>query len=312
MRIAVLSMALGAASLSMGASINYYVSETTGSNSVSGYIETDGTLGVLSGSNILGWNLTYSNGTSTWDIPAGILFPFTGSDLSATANQLLFNFSGSDGGIFDISDASLDWDLFYCSGGQPSSQSCWLNGVAPGEGIVINPPGGNHSNQFVSLSGTQAIATMTLTPLQGGYPTAPILLPNGLGGLYGTIGGYGSQSYWVFMWAGGAFNASARINDPPSGSASYLFSEENYNGGVCGSGGPNTTLNSGDLFAGTVSIPNLAPGEYCIGFDANNPNDPNFAVTFNTPVGAVPEPSAFVLLLLGLATIGALRRRYGV
>jgi hypothetical protein len=305
MRIALL--ALGAASLSMAGPIDYYVSETVGSNSVYGYIETDGTLGVLSGSNILGWNLTYSNGTNT---SGGLLFPFTGSDLSATANQLSFNFSGGDGGVFDISDGSLDFDLFYCSSGQPSNQSCWLNGGG-GEGIRINTFV-SPSNEFVSQSGTQPIATMTLTPLQGGLPTAPILLPNGLGGFYGTVGGDGSESYWLFDWAGGPFSASASINDPPSAGASYLFSQEDYNGAGCGSGGPNTTLNSGDDFVGAVSIANLPAGEYCVGFDANNVNDPNFAITFNTPVGAVPEPSEFVLLSLGLATIGVLRRRYGL
>ncbi|MGH9557967.1 MAG: PEP-CTERM sorting domain-containing protein, partial [Bryobacteraceae bacterium] len=54
-------------------------------------------------------------------------------------------------------------------------------------------------------------------------------------------------------------------------------------------------------------ISNLPAGQYCIGMDANNKNDPAFTLVFNTPVSGVPEPSCFVLLATGLGTFGALR-----
>ena len=68
------------------------------------------------------------------------------------------------------------------------------------------------------------------------------------------------------------------------------------------------TLNSGDGFSGTISSGNLAPGQYCIGLDANSPDDPNFSLIFNTPVGGVPEPSTFFLFSAGIGLIGACRR----
>ncbi len=61
---------------------------------------------------------------------------------------------------------------------------------------------------------------------------------------------------------------------------------EGTTSGLC-SGGGSVTLNQGNNFAGTIALPNLAPGEYCIGLNANNPNDPPFSLTFNTPVSPV-------------------------
>jgi hypothetical protein len=84
-----------------------------------------------------------------------------------------------------------------------------------------------------------------------------------------------------------------------------LFSEGASIGG-CNSA--NATLNSGDSFTSTIAVANLALGSYCIGIDANNSNDPAFALTFNTPVyGAAPEPSTFVLLSVGLGIVSVLR-----
>jgi hypothetical protein len=123
----------------------------------------------------------------------------------------------------------------------------------------------------------------------------------------GTIGGIGSEDYYSFVWAGGAFNATASITGANAG-ASYLFSEGVV--GTCSSGGT-ATLNGGDSFASTIAIASLAPGTYCIGIDANNSNDPAFSLTFNTPVqgkGApTPEPSGFALLLIGLGMISVLQ-----
>jgi hypothetical protein len=69
-------------------------------------------------------------------------------------------------------------------------------------------------------------------------------------------------------------------------------------------------LNSADSFTGTIAIGNLAAGQYCIGIDATSSQDPNFALTFNTPVtgSQAPEPSGFLLLPISLGMIGVLRR----
>jgi hypothetical protein len=157
------------------------------------------------------------------------------------------------------------------------------------------------------LPSKPGIWTATLNNLQGGTTSSPLVLPVGfvVAGVTGTIGAYGSQDYYSFSWSGGAFEATASITGANSG-ASYLFSE-----GVAGScsSGSTATLNSDDSFTSTIAVADLAPGQYCIGLNANNANDPAFTLTFNTPVGAAatPEPSGVILLSLGLGMIGVLR-----
>jgi hypothetical protein len=127
-------------------------------------------------------------------------------------------------------------------------------------------------------------------------------LGTSVGEVTGTISGEGTEDYYGFYWGGGAFSATTSVTGASSG-ASYLFSE-----GLAGGCNSSTaTLNSGDGFTGTISVPSLAPGIYCIGIDANSPDDPAFTLTFNTPVSGVPEPSAFVLLSAALGMIGVLR-----
>ena len=153
--------------------------------------------------------------------------------------------------------------------------------------------------------------TQTLNGFQGGTTSAPVFLLGGspVAGLTGTIGGQGSEDYYLFYWGGGAFSATASITGASS-TASYLFTD-GLAGSSC-SGGGSQTLNSGDSFTGTLGSANLAPGQYCIGIDANSANDPNFSLTFNTPVsGVVPEPSGFLLLSAGLGMIGVLRAKRG-
>lgn len=88
-------------------SITYTVNRSVGLATVTGFVETDGTLGVLGAANFIDWNLFLQDGSSTYDL----LGPLSGnnssayvqgSDLSATATQLLFNFSGNDDGYFLI------------------------------------------------------------------------------------------------------------------------------------------------------------------------------------------------------------------
>jgi hypothetical protein len=161
-----------------------------------------------------------------------------------------------------------------------------------------------------ALSSIPGQWTETLNGFQGGTTSAPAFLLGGspVAGLTGTIGGQGSEDYYLFYWGGGAFSATASITGASS-TASYLFTD-GLAASSC-SGGSSQTLNSGDSFTGTISNPSLAPGQYCIGLDANNANDPNFVLTFNTPVSATPEPSCFLLLSAGLGMIGVLRAKRG-
>jgi hypothetical protein len=156
--------------------------------------------------------------------------------------------------------------------------------------------------------GADAIGSLTIADelnLQGGPGTSPILLDVPLVAVVtGTIGGQSSEDYYSFIWAGGAFSATGSITGPTNPGASYSFSEGIV--GSCSSGG-SATLDGSDTFTGTISITNLPAGQYCIGIDANNVNDPTFAINFNTPVQGTPEPSTFVLICAGLGIAGMKR-----
>jgi hypothetical protein len=192
-----------------------------------------------------------------------------------------------------------------------------VSGVQPGfpfSGTFTNPflYDGRGTETFAAGSAIGSFIQLAFVPpatfdaLQGGPASAPVALISAapIGSVHGVIGGLSSQDYYSFVWAGGAFNSTASIMGANTG-ASYLFSE-----GVLGScsNGTNTTLDGSDSFTGTIAIPNLAPGAYCIGITATSPNDPAFVLTFVTPVQGAPEPSTFILLSVGLATIGLFLR----
>jgi hypothetical protein len=84
--------------------ITYDVDLTVGAGSVSGFIETDGTTtGPLSDSDIVSWNLLLNNSVTTFDLtPSNSAIDIEGSDVTATATQLFFNFGASDNGNFII------------------------------------------------------------------------------------------------------------------------------------------------------------------------------------------------------------------
>src|ERR1017187_2616400 len=112
--LALVPLALGAASLCSAGSITYQISLTAGAGSATGYIVTDGTIGVLGQANIIAYNLFLSdpaadlNGEGgTWTLSCCNYFPCSGG-LSATATHLLFDFSGTDGGGVDFADPTLD------------------------------------------------------------------------------------------------------------------------------------------------------------------------------------------------------------
>jgi hypothetical protein len=253
---------------------------------LTGSFEYDATTGTLSNAFLT----STQDGTvlppETWD--GATIYPGAGYVLS-TAIQLVND---------DFYGITLDFSA-------PLTDSGGTNDLPVGGSLITGPLGPTDQTDLLQ-SGEVTTQVGTLINFQGGSSSTPVLLPSGepVAEVTGTIGGLGSQDYYTFLWAGGAFSATGGITGANAG-ASYLFSEGVA--GSCSSGGT-STLNSGDSFASTISIANLAPGQYCIGIDANNSNDPAFALTFNTPVeGVAPEPSGFVLLATGLAAIGVLR-----
>jgi len=158
---AVLQLLIGAfaftATLSAQApSTTYIVNQTIGNGSVVGEIVTDGKVGVLSASDIVGWNLnlngvgasavlTSAGGTST------VLF--SGSDLTTTNQGLFFNFSGTDGGYLGIQDSQ---EIY--SGSRYVCENTTWSGCKPGASVV---PGTytDSSAQFALESGVQELGS---------------------------------------------------------------------------------------------------------------------------------------------------------
>ncbi len=101
----------GAAS---AADITYAVNRTVGAGSVVGTITTDGTLGVLGAGNILGFDLVLSGPGATYNLVGPSNVYVSGADLTATAHDLSFDFSGVDGGLFLLQNGPEDGHTYYC------------------------------------------------------------------------------------------------------------------------------------------------------------------------------------------------------
>jgi hypothetical protein len=228
----------------------------------------------------------------------------------------LYTWTPSDSVVGDVNfgtdsnGAITGWAFALEGDGSSSGSLLFLSGcagcVGGDTGDAVSDVAGDGGNN--NASGAWSLTNPLSFVLQGGGPTGPQFLSGeGLvGSVTGTIGGQGSEDYYGFSWPGGAFSASASLTGAGS-SASYLFSAGVT--GTCGGAG-SATLNSSDSFAGTIAIPDLAPGQYCIGLDANSLSDPTFTLTFNTPVNSdIPEPSSVILLSIGVGTIGALKSR---
>jgi len=267
------------------------------------------------GANLLNANEVSSPNLAAWTIGdfLGNISSFASTDPNAAAEITgtgVANFVNGISLSTNSSGAITGWmmDASNAQAGVGISNPTFIGGSGfPNADDIV----GNVSGVFWHLSnGFTGTWSQTLNGFQGGTAAAPAFLLGGspVAGVSGTIGGDGSQEYYGFFWAGGAFSATANISGA-SAAASYLFTE-GLAGSFCG-GGASQTLNSGDSFTSTISIGDLAPGQYCIGIDANSANDPNFSLTFNTPVSgpsAVPEPSSFVLLSITLGMIVAFHR----
>lgn len=111
--------ALALASVSAAGSaalITYDVDQTIGLGSVVGSIQTNGTLGVLGHSDIVGFNLIISGpGASVNLTQANSVFVSEGINLSATASNLLFNYSGPSGFALFQQGSFGTGQKYYCN-----------------------------------------------------------------------------------------------------------------------------------------------------------------------------------------------------
>jgi hypothetical protein len=169
LRIVIPFLALGISSLCRAGDITYYVDQTVCAGGVMGYIVTNGEIGVLYSADILDWNLVLNDGTSTVNIfgpPTAQSFAeVDGTDLSATASQLLFNFSGDQAPDVPESFFDIGWNAGpgfegLCFAATPNCQSDNGVGEGVGESVMIYPA----DPQFTSLSGMDVIATAVPEP----------------------------------------------------------------------------------------------------------------------------------------------------
>ena len=136
------------ASASVFAGPIYNISSTIGAGSVNGTIETDGTIGVLGEAQILDWNLALDDGTTTFTL----LGPLSGNNsqvrilgarFTATASDLLFDFSGVDSFVLFQNPSIGSGVNFWCVDGTIGA---------------CGPPG---DLETVKASGTAQIALKT-------------------------------------------------------------------------------------------------------------------------------------------------------
>ena len=152
------------------ASIIYNVNRTVGAGSVTGTIETDGTIGTLDPiSNITSWSLTLFDGVDSETISSTTGGMLNGglTFLTATSTELNYNFDHANS--FDV-----NFDL------TPELQDGWFYRLEGGEEEIYHSTleGPDH-NVIVNRTGTQLIGSVV--PI----PAALWLFGSGLLGLVG-------------------------------------------------------------------------------------------------------------------------------
>jgi hypothetical protein len=161
---------MAGACLCSAAPITYNVAETIGNGGVSGFIQTDGTLGSLSTGNIIAWNLTLDDGVNSVNMTeansAEAIFNADSSGPSAvtgTATQLLFDF----GDLRPTGDSSSTNLLIFNSSSVPgylcfvvtTCAAIWPTVPGYGQEQVSATPGFVNA-QLRNLSGVQVIGTV--------------------------------------------------------------------------------------------------------------------------------------------------------
>jgi hypothetical protein len=148
------------ASVCQASPLTYLVNRTVGKGSVTGFLETDGTMGVLTAGNFVDWNLLLSDGSSSFRLTGPLSgnnsqVVVTGTDVGAFNNFLVFNFSGIDSGTLLFSQGPFARSHYYCDSSQPYI-------CVPGETMVLFDIAEN-----VRLLGNVPIGTLDAAPEPG-------------------------------------------------------------------------------------------------------------------------------------------------
>jgi PEP-CTERM motif len=131
-------LVVGITSTLSASPITYNVNLSIGTGGVTGTIVTNGVTGVLGAANITSWNLVLSDGTNTFNLTtlnSGVFFG--GSDVTATATDLFFNFSGTGNSGIGFGDYLLFETAFgggqhyYCNSAEATGLCLQGESVAP-------------------------------------------------------------------------------------------------------------------------------------------------------------------------------------
>ncbi len=176
--IAAVALAFAASSAAYAAPITYTFSETAGSQTAKGSVTTDGVIGTLGQSDITAFTLMVSNGTLSNLVNSsnGGSIVVAGSDLTASASALSFNFGATDGGGLAFFDQTVSNVLCIAEQG-----ACFPPNLV--DNIVI---GVNANYTQVNTAPTnQVIASLqtAVTP----EPSSLLLLGTGVLGAFTTL-----------------------------------------------------------------------------------------------------------------------------
>jgi hypothetical protein len=175
-RIALLgcaAAALAAAVVPANATV-YNVNRTIDGGSVVGTITTDGATGTIAPSDFTAWDLVLSGPGSTITISsndAQHTVYGSGVDITASATQISFNFSASDGGFLVFQQVMNSGQTYWCV--NSNNGTCNDNESVVPQGFM------NMSAQFADREGNQVIATAGAVP----EPTTWALMLLGFAGL---------------------------------------------------------------------------------------------------------------------------------
>ena len=156
LNIAAMSAVLSLLTASFAEAATYISNRSVGDGSVSLSITTDGTLGALTTANISDWTVVLTRGgASVMANSANSTFTIGGDALSATATDLLFDYSSA----FDrvrIGLSGAAFQSWWCI--QSTGQGCSSGGGAPSGGAEFVATAFSYTSQ--QYSGVQTIASI--------------------------------------------------------------------------------------------------------------------------------------------------------
>jgi hypothetical protein len=137
--------------------ITYVGSRTIGTGSVNISVTTDGTIGAIGSGNIVDYTIDLFNLDGTFTLTSANSDVLVTGGLSATANDLLFNFDGSGLALFQAPGLGSG-QTFYCLQG---FTNCYVPTNVPGEAVEATT---DFVYPSVTQSGLQVIASAGVVP----------------------------------------------------------------------------------------------------------------------------------------------------